>query len=134
MTDTPAGTGFTAVAAAFQFSVAIRADGSLVTWGCREYYGEVSDNPEGTVFVSVAAYDYHAVALHADGSLHSWVDDEDGVVSATPKGTGFAAVATGYGRSVATKDRELVSWGDDSCGQVSGTPPGNDFCCSCCWG
>ena len=67
VSDTPAG-NFFAVAAGSVHSVAIRTDGSLVSWGSG--FGQVS-GPAGT-FIAVAVGDFHNVAIRADGTLVSW--------------------------------------------------------------
>ena len=69
---------------------------------------------------------YHNLALKADGSLVSWGHDADGVVSFTPPGTDFVAVAAN-GHSVALKsDGSLVAWGSPH-SVVSDAPTGNGF-------
>lgn len=124
---TPPGDDFVAVAAGLWHGVALRADGSLVSWG-PDFYGEVSLTPTGNGFLAVAAGDYHSVALRADGSLASWGDDSEGQVQSTPPGNDFVAVSAGGGHSVAlSADGSLVSWGDTGIGVVSGTPSGTGF-------
>ena len=54
MSQTPAGTGYTAVAAGGYHSLALRADGSIVSWGS-DRYGQVSQTPAGTGYTAVAA-------------------------------------------------------------------------------
>ena len=44
VTNTPPGTGFVQVAAGGRFSVALRADGSLVSWGY-DGFGSVTNTP-----------------------------------------------------------------------------------------
>ena len=67
-------------------------------------------------------------ALKADGTLTSWGSDSNKLVSHTPSGSDFLAVASGYRHSLALKsDGSLVSWGYDAYGQVSHTPSGSDF-------
>lgn len=126
-TPPPAGFDFIAVAGGGEHGSALRADGSLVSWG-RNWFGEVSDTPSGSDFTAVAAGDGHGLALRADGSLVSWGDDWFGQVSDTPEGSDFAAIAAGYRHSLALRaDGSLVSWGNDEEGQVSDTPAGTDF-------
>ena len=67
----PTGTGFVEVAAGANHSVALRCDGSLVTWGI-DGNGLVRDTPTGAEFDAVAAGSGHSVALKSDGSLVSW--------------------------------------------------------------
>ncbi len=127
VSDTPTGSGFTAVAAGASHSVALGSDGSLTSWGDNRF-GQVSRTPTGTGFTAVAAGNYDGVALRSDGSLVSWGDNRFGQVSKTPTGSGFTAVAAGGYYSVALRsDGSLVSWGDNGYGQVSGTPTGTGF-------
>jgi hypothetical protein len=64
----------------------------------------------------------------ASGRLVSWGGDRAGLVSRTPAGNDFAAVAAGSEQSVAIRsDGRLVSWGEDRSGLVSDTPTGGGF-------
>ncbi|HUQ69824.1 MAG TPA: RCC1 domain-containing protein [Planctomycetaceae bacterium] len=62
MSDTPAGT-YTAVDAGAFYSVALRTDGTLVSWG-NNFFGQVSGTPTG-LFCVVVAGDYRDVAMPA---------------------------------------------------------------------
>ena len=72
-------------------AVAIRHDGSLVSWGSDlddddEPGGQVSESPAGTDFLKVGAFSYGSMALKTDGSMVVWGSDEYGKqVSAAPK-------------------------------------------------
>jgi hypothetical protein len=119
----PAGDNFVAASAGVFFSVALRADGSLASWG-DDSYGQVSGTPAGNNFAAASAGGYHSVALRSDGSLVSWGDNITGQVSATPAGNNFIAVSAGYQYSAALRsDGSLVCWGRG--GVVA--PAGNDF-------
>src|SRR5262245_21882046 len=62
------------------------------------------------------------------GRLVSWGSNASGVVSNTPAGEDFVAVAAGGYHSVALRaNGSLVSWGEDEDGQVSQTPSGTGF-------
>jgi hypothetical protein len=118
---TPEGTDFAAVAAG-NYSLALKTDGSLVSWG------SVNDTPEGTDFAAVAAGLNHSIALKSDGSLVAWGTDNYGLISDTPTGTDFTAVSAYDTNSLALKaDGSIVSWGRDNLGQVSDTPEGTGF-------
>jgi hypothetical protein len=120
----PAGP-FKAVAAGRYHSVAIRMDGTLVTWGEASHLGSflADDTPPGT-FVDVAAGTAHCVALRTDGTLVSWGEDSFALVTGTPVGT-FTDVATGDDHSIAIRsDGTIATWGDNHKGQVSGAPGG----------
>ena len=58
-----------AIASGLNHSLALRADGSLVSWGY-DADGVVSQTPAGNDFVAIASLrGNHSVALRADGSL-----------------------------------------------------------------
>ncbi|GEM_PF-1433313 len=127
VSDTPAGTGYTAVAAGRWHSLALKADGSIVSWG-RDREGQVSQTPAGTGYTAIAGGYVHNLALKADGSIVSWGDDKFDQVSQTPAGTGFTAIAAGVNFSLALRaDGSIASWGEDDSGQVSQTPAGTGY-------
>ena len=111
VSNVPAGTDFTAIAAGGQTAYALRADGSIVAWGA-DANDLVSNVPTGTGYTALAAGDIHAFALRADGSIVAWGADNFGVISDTPTGTGFTAIAaksyTGY---ALRSDGSIVGWG-----------------------
>ena len=132
VSGTPAGTGYTAGAAGSQHSVALRANGSIVSWGINDGssldYGQVSGTPAGAGYTAVAAGYLHSLALTSDGSIVSWGCDNYGQVSQAPAGTGYTAVAAGGYHSLALKaDGSIVSWGWNYFGQVSQTPAGTGY-------
>jgi alpha-tubulin suppressor-like RCC1 family protein len=61
---------------------ALRADGSVVTWGEPNYGGDsssVADKLDGTIdVVEVFSNNYSFSALRADGSVVTWGDDWGG--------------------------------------------------------
>ena len=129
VSSTPTGADFIQVAGGLAHSLALRADGSIVSWG-DDFGGLVSNTPSGTGFTQVAGGYGHSHALHSDGSIQSWGANYYGVVSGTPGGTGFTQVAVGPGGTHAhalRTDGSLVSWGGDGAGQVSNTPAGTGF-------
>jgi hypothetical protein len=145
VSGTPAGDDFVAVSAGHVHSVALRSDGSLVSWGLNNYWdtdipsnGVVASTPIGTGFVAVSAARYHCVALRSDGSLVAWGSNDDnevfngastGRVSGTPNGTDFIAVSAGEHHSVALRSSgSLVSWGwNAGSGTITNTPTGTGF-------
>jgi len=129
VSSTPTGADFIQVAGGLAHSLALRADGSIVSWG-DDFGGLVSNTPSGTGFTQVAGGYGHSHALHSDGSIQSWGANYYGVVSGTPGGTGFTQVAVGPGGTHAhalRTDGSMVSWGGDGAGQVSNTPAGTGF-------
>jgi alpha-tubulin suppressor-like RCC1 family protein len=105
VTDTPTGTDFVAVAAGDFHSLALKDDGSLVSWGY-DHADQVTDTPAGTGFVAIAGGVDHSLALKDDGSIVSWGRDTLNQVSNTPAGTVFVAIAGGGGHSLALKADE----------------------------
>jgi len=133
--NTPAECGFTAVAAGGSYSLALRADGSIVSWGC-DNFGQVSNTPTPTdcntpsecAFIAIDGGWGHGLALGGDGSIVSWGRDDYGQVSDTPAGSDFIAIAAGINHSLALGgDGSIVSWGRDDYGQVSDTPAETGF-------
>ena len=105
--ETPTGNDFTQVSGRGNHSVALRADGSLVSWG---YDGDsqVTDTPTSyrwldRYFIQISGGNNHSVALRADGTLASWGWDGEGQVSNTPTTNDFTQVSAGYMHSVAIK-------------------------------
>ena len=134
VSNTPTGSDFTQVSVGDRHSVALRTDGSLVSWGnpdggdYGQNYGQVSETPSGTDFTQVSAGRFHSVALKSDGSLVSWGMNIYSQVSSTPSGTDYTQVSAGYYSSLALKsDGSIVSWGFNEFGQVSNTPSGTGF-------
>ena len=120
MSQTPTGSGFTAVAAGAYHNLALRANGSIVSWGS-DGHGLVSQTPAGTGYTAVAAGHGHSLALKADGSIVSWGDDRYGQVSQTPAGTGYTAVAAGSLHSLALRSPAPAA--DFTANAPSGTAP-----------
>ena len=115
VSGTPAGT-FVAVDAGVATSVALRSDGTIVSWGS-DIFGLVSGTPAGT-FSAVAAGNNHCVAIRADGTLVSWGNSDFGLISGTPAGT-FSAVSGGGDHKVAIRTNgSLAAWGRNSSGQT----------------
>ena len=120
-------------------SSALKADGTLWTWGCR--YGEPGDImsvnsstpvqiPGLSQMTAIAEGGQHTVALKADGTVWTWGDNQhgqlgDGTTTSTripvqvPGLSGVVAVAGGMGHSLALKaDGTVWSWGDNTVGQL----------------
>ncbi|MHC4418394.1 MAG: hypothetical protein ACYSU6_07380, partial [Planctomycetota bacterium] len=52
--------------------------------------------PDGNNFIAIAARGHHSLALKADGSIVGWGKNDCGQAT-PPAGTGFIAIAAGYG-------------------------------------
>ena len=131
------------VAAGWEHTMAIRADGTL--WACGyNLYGQLGDGTNidknilvqvgtGSDWVAVAAGDHHTLAIQRDGTLWSWGENTYGQLGVGKKGNynvpvqvtsdNWAAVAAGKDYTVALKkDGTLWAWGRNDYGQLgSGT-------------
>ena len=73
------------------FAVAVRGDGSLVSWGSDlddddQPGGQVSGTPPGTDFLKIGAFEFGSMALKTDGTMVVWGSDKYGKqVSAAPQ-------------------------------------------------
>jgi hypothetical protein len=94
VTNTPSGTGFVQVAGGGRHSLALRSDGSIISWG-RDSEAQVTNTPSGTGFVHVAGGFFYSLALRTDGSIVPWGSDAVGQVTNAPSGVGFTQVAAG---------------------------------------
>lgn len=134
-------TGFVAVAAGATHSVAIKADGSLWTWGCSTY-GDACDKTAATsqaptrldatsaqAYAAVSSGEFHNLALKADGSLWAWGKNENGQLGngtnvdetrPTRVGQGvYQQVSAGGAHSAAIdRDGGLWTWGQNTYGQL----------------
>jgi alpha-tubulin suppressor-like RCC1 family protein/mRNA-degrading endonuclease toxin of MazEF toxin-antitoxin module len=155
VTGLGAGSGVVAVAAGAHHSLALKADGSVLSWG-RDDHGQlgdggINDNRTSPVLVSglgpgsgviaLAGGNFHSLALRADGSVLSWGRDIEGQlgdggieedrsspvqVSGLGAGSAVAAIAAGGFHSLAVRaDGSVVAWGYNGDGQLGngGTNP-----------
>jgi alpha-tubulin suppressor-like RCC1 family protein len=130
----------TAVAAGGRHSLAVLANGTVVSWGNNEY-GQLGDGTTSTRSVpvavsgisavkAIAAGDNHSLALMSNGTVMAWGDNESGQLgngsilnSETPvavKGlTGVKAVSAGVGYSLALlSNGTVMAWGANEAGQL----------------
>lgn len=131
---------FTQISGGFNFSVAIKSDGTLWAWGLNAY-GQLGDGTTvsklvptrigtGTNWVSVAAGAYHTVALKADGTLWAWgyngngqLGDGTTTIKLVPTRIGSASnwvvVDAGASHTVAMQsDASIWAWGYNATGQL----------------
>jgi len=134
-TDVPSGLGgITAVAAGWDFSLALNSNGTISGWGDNSY-GEL-DTPcglynvithvcvvQGSGFSSIAAGAIHALALK-DGRVYAWGNNSDGqtTLSSVNWGQGnFVAVAAGGYFSLALWGTPSAPDAPSSVSAVAGT-------------
>jgi alpha-tubulin suppressor-like RCC1 family protein len=146
-TPTRVGTAtYTQVAAGFEFTLGLRADGSLYAWGINGAgqlgstinvgMGKANPTPlqvgTATNWVQVAAGHGHSLGLRADGSLYTWGYNSAGQLgngytnplsTSTPTATSTAlptrSTAAGFNFGLAVKaDGTLWAWGNNSYGQL----------------
>jgi hypothetical protein len=110
-----------AVAAGWEHSLALKADGTVVAWG-RNNFGQ-TDVPAGlTGVVAISGGSQHSVALMSDGTVVVWGANGQGQTAVPPGLGGVVAIAAGGCHTLAAKgDGTVVSWG---CGWGQSTVPG----------
>jgi len=117
--DVPAGDNYTAIAAGWGSSLAIR-NGTLLGWGDNQY-GQ-HDVPAGDDYLALASGYFHNLALQQDGSIAAWGNNQYGQCN-VPAGISYAAVSAGGWHSLAiATNGSIVAWGE-SMGEA---PAGND--------
>jgi hypothetical protein len=132
---------WTAVAAGYEFTVGLKADGTLWSWGSNgaPTTNGVLGRPGGSspaqisgggTWKAVTAGWQHSLAVKTDGTLWAWGRNDQGQVgngSTVNQGipfevssdTHWVAVAAGFGHSLALKDDgTLWAWGDNQSGQL----------------
>ena len=92
--DPPTEANFVAIACGRGQSVALRADGTVVTWG-RTNEGQHVDAPTDANFVAISCGYYHSVGLRADGTVVTWGRTRNGQRNDAPTDSNFVAVACG---------------------------------------
>ena len=118
-TNVPASaTNVIALAAGDDHCVALRADGTVVTWGSYYDYPATNVPADLTNAVGIAAGSHHSVALRADGTVTEWGGSEDIMFSLYPNApsaaTNGVALAKGPGQQhvlLLRADGTVVDWG-----------------------
>ena len=132
--------GFVAVAAGGSQSFGLKADGSIVGWGC---LAAVCDAPYGdcpcevaadevpglnTGFVGLAAGSSHSLGLKGDGSIVAWGFNDYGETNVPAPNTDFIAIAAGGSHSLGLKaEGSIVAWGRNQYGQTNVPAPNTGF-------
>lgn len=114
--NVPAGlTGVLAIATGGQFSLALRTDNTVVSWG------NIPTPPAGLNCVTaIAAGNAHGLALKSDGTVTGWGNNNYGQISIPIELTNVIAIAAGSEHSLALKsDGTVVAWGRNQYGQTT---------------
>ena len=125
--------GVVAVAAGGIFSMVLKQDGTVVTFGSNfeeKSGGAIKNVPRFPVpaglsgVVAIAAGSSHAVALKQDGTVVAWGFNTEGECNVPAGLKDVVAIAAGYNRTAALKqDGTVVAWGNNKIG-LCNVPPG----------
>jgi PKD domain/Regulator of chromosome condensation (RCC1) repeat len=111
-----------AIDAGFNFSVALKSDGTVVAWG-NNFYGQTNVPSGLSDVVDIAAGVDHSLALKADGTVVGWGANYFGESTPPPDLTNVVAVAANLVYSLALKgDGTVVGWGYNNAGVLE-IPP-----------
>ena len=120
----PSSAGKFVAVSAFNHSLGLREDGTVVGWGDNEDHQ--CDVPEGK-FAAVSAGVYHSLGLREDGTVVGWGKNLYGVCD-VPEGK-FAAVSAGVHHSLGLREDGTVAvWGANGRHQrARAVPPAGTF-------
>lgn len=114
------------VSAGSSHSMAIKGDGTIVTWGSTDH--GLANVPAGSDFVQVAGGSTYSLALRSDGSIEAWGNDYENRVSNAPTEAAFSQVSAGVYFCLALKnDGSIVAWGRDLYGSIADVPAASGF-------
>ena len=111
-----------AIAGGDFYSLALKADGTVVSWGVVGWVigGDYSVPSSATNAVAIAPGTWHCLALKADGTVVGWGDNSSGQTNVPSSATNVVAIAAGWRDSLALKaDGTVVGWGINSAGQTT---------------
>jgi hypothetical protein len=104
----------------------LKADASVVAWGCSEpyyEYGQCDVPAPNAGFLAVAAGDEHSLGLKADGSIVAWGNNESGQLDVPAPNAGFVAIAAAedYSLAIRSPDNDADSVFDayDNCPSIA---------------
>jgi alpha-tubulin suppressor-like RCC1 family protein len=105
-----------AVSAGGSTTAALKADGTVVSWGGGEQPNYAPLDLKGVVSLAVGGS--HSLALKADGTVVAWGNDRGGQCSVPPGLSNVVAISAGSSFSVALrKDGRVVAWGQNRSAQ-----------------
>ena len=122
--DLPAqATNVIAIAAGAWHNLALRADGTILTWG-DDSRAQCEAPPTLRDPVAIAAGGYHGLAIRLNGTVVAWGADDYGQANVPAGLARVIGIAAGTWHSVALRtDGTVAIWGDNSFGQTN-QPPG----------
>ena len=108
-----------AVAAGYGFTLVLKTDGRVHTYGSLSSYS-ITPPENCTGVTAIAAGFQHALALKSDGTVVAWGNNTSGQANVPAGLANVIAVAAGRDHSMALKSNgTVVAWGDNSNGQTS---------------
>ncbi len=136
-----------AISAGGFFSLALKTDGSLISWGDNTH-GQLGNNLQGSInstsapvdvgvtfkFTSISTGANHSLALGEDGNVYSWGENDrkqlgntapnNSTPTLVPGTSNTVAIAAGEKHSLALKsDGTILAWGSDEFGQLGDNAP-----------
>jgi len=106
------------ISAGFGYSMALKADGTVIAWGDNEY-GQTNVPSDLRDVVAIAAGETHAIALKSDGTVVAWGDNRVGAANIPTGLNNVVSIAAGIQHSIALKsDGTVVSWGSYIIGET----------------
>jgi Regulator of chromosome condensation (RCC1) repeat/F5/8 type C domain len=105
----------TMVAAGWDFSLALKSDGTVVGWGHSK-----ATPPAGlTGVTAITAGGNHSLALKSDGTVVGWGSNDNGQITPPAGLVGVISVDAGHAHSLALKsDGTVVGWGLNNYDQI----------------
>jgi hypothetical protein len=104
-----------AIAAGLWQSLALKADGSVVAWGCGINFGQCDVPASATSGVRAIAAAWHSLALKDDGRVVAWgclIGDYGQCSVPAAAGSGVTAISAADSDSLALKqDGSVIAWG-----------------------
>ncbi len=123
----PEGNDFVAIAAGAQFSLGLKADGSILGRGTN-IYGQCDVPYPNSEFAAIAAGGVHSLGLRDGGSVTAWGDNRHGQGNVPSPNSDFVAIAAGGVHSLGLRhDGSIVAWGDNHLAQCSIPLPNSGF-------